>query len=315
MFWQRIGFFMNEHLLLFVTMCTWATCVAGLSWYCLNIARQITYVTLADGRKQERRIPLLFRLLLPFAPNLDRLTLRPYFTRSRITADRQLIAAGYEGLLNGQELVSLKILMPVVGGAFWFAALRLLATLFPTSALAMNIALLLLLGIGMLYFYPLLWLKRALVFRRRSILRALPFVLDLLTLSVEAGMDFMSALQRNCERRKLDPLNEELIRMMREIQVGTPRRVALRNMAQRVDLPDLRSVSHALIQADELGVSIGAILRIQAEQIRSRRFSRAEKLANEAPVKMLGPLMLFIFPAVFIILLGPVLRQTLEHLF
>lgn len=306
---------MNDHVLLFVTMCTWATCVAGLSWYCLNITRQITYVTLADGRKQERRIPFLFRLLLPFAPNLDRLTMRPSFKRTRATADRQLVAAGYEGLLNGQELASLKILMPVVGGAFWFAALRLLAALFPTSELALNLVWLVLLGIGLLYFYPLLWLRRVLAFRRRAILRALPFVLDLLTLSVEAGMDFMSALQRNCERRKLDPLNEELIRMTREIQIGTPRRVALRNMAQRVDLPDLRSVAHALIQADELGVSIGAVLRIQSEQMRSRRFSLAEKLANEAPVKMLGPLMLFIFPAVFIILLGPVLRQTLEHLF
>ena len=107
-------------------------------------------------------------------------------------------------------------------------------------------------------------LRRGPTPRPRAIQRALPFVLDLLTLSVEAGMDFMSAMQRNCERRKLDPLNEELIRMTREVQVGTPRRVALRNMAQRVDLPELRSVANALIQADELGVSIGAILRIQS---------------------------------------------------
>jgi tight adherence protein C len=128
-------------------------------------------------------------------------------------------------------------------------------------------------------------------------------------------MDFMSALQRNCQRRKLDALNEELIRMTREIQVGIPRRIALKNMAVRVDLPELRSVTHALIQADELGVGIGPILRIQSDQIRSRRFDRAEKLANEAPVKMLGPLMLFIFPAVFIILLGPILRQTMSNLF
>ncbi len=306
---------MNDHVLLFATMCAWATCVAGMSWYCLNIARQITYVTLADGRKQERKIPLLFRLLLPFAPNLDRLTARPQLDMARATADRQLVAAGYEGLLNGRELLALKILMPVVGGAFWFATLRLLSALLPGSEVAKNMPWFFLLGTACLYLYPLLWLRRVLSSRHRSIMRDLPFVLDLLTLSVEAGMDFMSALQRNCERRKLDPLNEELIRMTREIQVGTPRRVALRNLAQRVDLPDLRSVAHSLIQADELGVSIGAILRIQADQMRSRRFSRAEKLANEAPVKMLGPLMLFIFPAVFIILLGPVLRQTLEHMF
>ena len=104
--------------------------------------------------------------------------------------------------------------------------------------------------------------------------------------------------------------NEKLIRMIREIQLGTQRRQALRNMALRVNLPDLRSVCNALIQADELGVSIGAMLRIQADQLRQRRFDRAEKLANEAPVKMLAPLMLCIFPAVFIILLGPMLSQT-----
>ena len=128
-------------------------------------------------------------------------------------------------------------------------------------------------------------------------------------------MDFMSALQRNCERRKLDPLNEELIRMTREIQVGTPRRVALRNMAERVRQPDLKGVTHALIQADELGVSIGSILRIQSDQLRNRRFERAERLANEAPVKMLGPLMLCIFPAVFVILLGPILMQAVHNIF
>ena len=86
-------------------------------------------------------------------------------------------------------------------------------------------------------------------------------------------------------------------------------------MAERVRQPDLKSVASALIQADELGVSIGSILRIQSEQLRSRRFDRAEKLAAEAPVKMLGPLMLCIFPAVFIILMGPVLSQAMKGMF
>ena len=85
-------------------------------------------------------------------------------------------------------------------------------------------------------------------------------------------------------------------------------------MARRIDLPDVRSVVNALVQADELGVSVGAILRIQADQIRQRRFERAERLANEAPVKLLAPLMLFIFPAVFLILLGPVFHQMMHRL-
>ena len=103
--------------------------------------------------------------------------------------------------------------------------------------------------------------------------------------------------------------------MTKEIQVGSSRREALRNMADRVRQPDLKSVAYALIQADDLGVSIGAMLRIQSEQLRSRRFDRAERLAAEAPVKMLGPLMLCIFPAVFIILLGPILRQAMKGIF
>lgn len=103
--------------------------------------------------------------------------------------------------------------------------------------------------------------------------------------------------------------------MTKEIQVGQSRRKALTNMSERVGQPDLKSVAFALVQADELGVSIGAILRIQSEQLRSRRFDRAEKLAAEAPVKMLGPLMLCIFPAVFIILLGPIVCQALKGIF
>jgi len=296
-------------------ICAWAICATGITWYCVNAARQITYVTIADGRQQERRLPFMFRLMLPFVSNLNAFVMHPSIKKSRDQAESQLISAGFEGLLSGREFIALKFLMPIICGSFWVATLKLIATLQPGSIIDGNLFYLSGLGLIAFYIFPVFWLRRVLAIRHRSIQRSLPFVLDLLTLSVEAGMDFMSALQRNCQNRKLDALNEELIRMTREIQVGIPRRIALRNMAQRVNLPELRSVTHALIQADELGVGIGPILRIQSDQIRSRRFDRAEKLANEAPVKMLGPLMLFIFPAVFIILLGPIMRQTMEHLF
>jgi tight adherence protein C len=139
-------------------------------------------------------------------------------------------------------------------------------------------------------------------------------MLDLLTLSVEAGLDFMSALQRIVERRRLDALGEEFVRVLREIQLGKTRRVALRDMSERVNHPDVRTVVNSLVQADELGVGISAILRIQADQMRQRRFERAEKQANEAPVKMLFPLVAFIFPAVFLVLLGPIILQILRQL-
>jgi tight adherence protein C len=300
-------------LLQFAAILGWAGCAAGLVWYTLNAARQITYATLADGRRQRRVIPLVFRLLLPLSPNVEPFFAKPAFTSARAALGAKLTAAGYEGVITPTEFLSIKLLVPVVFGSAWFVLLRLMIRIFPE--IASNAPQLALGGVLLFYLYPLLWLKSVLAARHRSIQRALPFVLDLLTLAVEAGLDFMTALQRNCERRALDPLNEELIYVIREIQLGAPRRVALRNLSTRVGLNDLRSVTYALIQADELGVSIGAILRIQSDQMRQRRFERAERLANEAPVKMLGPLMLFIFPAVFIILLGPTLTQVRGQLF
>ena len=293
----------------------WALCAALFAAYAVSVAGEITYVTLADGRRTERRLPLAFRLLLPFVANFRPWLARPALAKARERADRMLVSAGMEGLLSGTEFLALKWLVPLAVGAAWAAFVLVLAAFLPGSFLAHLRLPLILLGFAYGYLLPISWLRRTLRRRHLEIMKALPFVLDLLTLSVEAGMDFMSALQRNCERRKLDPLNEELIRMTREIQVGTPRRVALRNLSARVGQPDLTAVAHALVQADELGVSIGSILRIQSEQMRGRRFDRAEKLANEAPVKMLGPLMLCIFPAVFVILLGPIVLQAAKMIF
>ncbi|NLB68342.1 MAG: type II secretion system F family protein [Lentisphaerae bacterium] len=277
------------------------------TWYVAGIARQITYVTLADGRREERRLPLLFRILLPFTPNLEGVAKSPGMAKSRDRSDAMITTAGYEGLLEGWEFISLKFLVPLLVTPIWC-----LLWIPATRYLPLNrgrFILLCLVGALIAFYYPASWLKRAVKMRQAKIIRAMPFVLDLLTLSVEAGLDFMSAIQRTTERRTVDPLTEEFMRVVREIQVGTPRRQALRAMSIRIDLPDMRSVVNALVQADELGVSIGSILRIQADQIRDRRFERAEKLANEAPVKLLAPLMICMFPCVFLILLGPVIFQ------
>ena len=257
-----------------LTIALFALCAFGVAWYVVGFVGEVTYVTLADGRRQERSIPLLFRAILPLASNFFALVRKPFFASAVSRAETLLVQGGFEGLLSGEEFVALQLML------FWIV--------------------------------PDLWLYRAVRRRHLSIQRSLPFVIDLLTLSVEAGMDFVSALQRNCRARRLDALNEELLRMTKEIQVGSSRKEALLNMAARVGQGDLRSVANALVQADELGVSVGTILRIQSEQLRSMRFDRAEKLAAQAPVKMLGPLLLFIFPAVFIILLGPIISQALK---
>ena len=293
----------------YASVLLWAVAAGLFAAYAALVAQRVTYVTLADGRRQERRLPLVFRMLLPLAPNVEKLFRGPSLAAVRDRVGAMLASGGFDGLLAPWEYLSLKLLLPLCLGPFWVLGAHLalrgggprMAGLFPPVAL---------LGVLLLYMWPLLWLRAAVRRRQAAIVRALPFVLDLLTLSVEAGLDFMSALQRCTERPAVDPLTEELLRVVRETQVGTPRREALRGLARRVALPDVKSLVGALVQADELGVSVGAILRVQADQIRQRRFERAEKLANEAPVKLLGPLILFIFPSVFLVLLGPILFRV-----
>lgn len=291
----------------------WGLAAGALAWYVVTAASEVTFVILADGRRQARALPLLFKLLLPFIGNFNVLLALPSLAKRAKEKDPVLVSAGFEGLLTGREFVAMEVMMPVFVGAFWCAMVILLGTVLPESVIKENRILLCVGGVMLFAAMPSLWLKGELKKRHMAIMKALPFVLDLLTLSVEAGMDFVGALQRNCSMRKMDALNEELMRMTHEIQLGASRKKALSDMAQRVGQSDLKALANALIQADEFGVSIGAILRIQSDQLRNRRFDRAEKLAAEAPTKMLGPLMLFIFPAVFIIILGPVLIQVMKE--
>lgn len=293
----------------------WSAAATLLAVYALSVAGDVTYVTLADGRRQERSLPILFKMLLPFAGNFRALLSKPRLAKRMAITESKLISAGFEGVLSAEEFTALEFLVPIALSPIWCGFILILQGAVPDSVLPSLSPALCLLGIALLVLQPRSWLSATLKKRHFAIMRALPFVLDILTLSVEAGMDFISALQRNFSSRKLDPLNEELLRMTKEIQLGLSRREALRKMADRVKQSDLASVAFALIQADELGVSIGAILRIQSDQLRARRFDRAERLAAQAPTKMLMPLMLCIFPAVFIILLGPVLSQALKGIF
>ena len=292
----------------------WAVAAGIGAWWAVRQGAQITYVTLADGRRQTRRLPLSFRLLLPFTPNVFGWVRRPVFARMRDDFQRRILSAGYEGLVDGRELVALRLLMPIFGVLLLIPLHYALAAIPGRlgAALQAREGIFSLLLLAWMFVRPPMWLAGALRARHKEIELGLPFTLDLLTLSVEAGLDFMTAIKRIIDRRPVDALNEELIRMFREVQLGKTRREALRDMAERVNQPDLRTVTHSLIQADELGVSIGAILRIQSDQMRTRRFLNAEKAANEAPVKMLAPLIGFIFPAVFLVLLGPVILQAMR---
>ena len=162
---------------------------------------------------------------------------------------------------------------------------------------------------GMLF--PYIWLADQIKKRHHGVARALPYSIDLLTLSVEAGLDFQAAIATVVDKGKPGPLNEELSIMLGEIKLGKTREEALRNLADRVQLPALTSFVTNLIQADRMGTSLGKVLRIQSTQMRIDRTQRAEKAANEAPVKMLFPLVACFFPTVFMILFGPIVFRLM----
>ena len=158
---------------------------------------------------------------------------------------------------------------------------------------------------GILGFYlPIFWLNSKIRQRKHDILKALPDALDLLTISVEAGLGFDAAMVKVTEKWD-NELTRAFARANAEIRLGKLRREALRDMANRTDVPDVSNFIAAVIQADQLGVSLAKVLRIQSDQMRIKRRQRAEEQAAQAPVKMMFPLVFLIFPSIFIVLLGP----------
>lgn len=160
-------------------------------------------------------------------------------------------------------------------------------------------------------YFPVLWLNSLIKQRRASIILEFPSFVDKLTLSVEAGLDFMAAIIRITQKSQESPLKEELNRMISEIQIGSTRAQALRHMSQRIGLRDISTFSATLIQADQLGTSIGQVLRSQADRLRRERFESAERKGAIAAQKILFPLVFFIMPAVFIVVFGPLLVKLL----
>jgi len=225
-----------------------------------------------------------------------------YLLPLRIWAEKRLRAAAHPQGVTADEFIGM-IGLGGLGGLLFGAVVNLRLGFGPIIPL-MTV-------LGM--YYPLMWLRGQVRNYQTEIRRGLPYALDLLTLSVEAGLDFTQALARIVQKMGATPLALELGATLRDIQLGRTRAQALRDLGRRVDLPELNSIVSALIQADELGSSLGPILRVQADQLRVRRSQQAEKLAMEAPVKILLPLILFIFPTIFIIIFAPIAIKLLRH--
>jgi tight adherence protein C len=224
--------------------------------------------------------------------------------------DAVLISAGQPGGLTGIELLGLQVVSMILFPLLWGVVLYQLGIFdFLFEGPKQILVYLGLMAAG--FTFPAMNVGERAVRRKRAISLELPDTLDLLTISVEAGLDFLTALRRVVEKHRPGPLKDELSFFFNQIELGRPRREALREMSNRVNLQDLGAVVSALIQADRLGASIGPVLKVQSDMLRIRRAQRAEKAAQEAPVKMLAPLVLCIMPAVFLMILAPVFIQMI----
>jgi tight adherence protein C len=160
---------------------------------------------------------------------------------------------------------------------------------------------------------PIMVLRRRAQARQQKFWKALPDSLDLLTTCVEAGLSLDFAFQRVAERQR-GPVGEEINRMLREKALGQTRKEALTTFAERIDLPDVYVFVNSVIQAETLGTSIGTVLRIQSRQLRIRRRQKAEESARKAAPKMVFPLVFFVMPSLFIVVLGPVILSILDFI-
>ena len=255
-----------------------------------------------DGKKTSN--PLV-RFTRPFFTQyiVPSIRSRARFNESRTKYRRKIISAGLKDELTADEFISFKILLivifPLIGG--FIRALNLYDL--PREA----IMFLPVLG----FFYPDFWVSGRIKERHKQVIKSLPFVVDLLALSTEAGLDFIGAIQKVVEKAVPSPFIDELTQVLKEIKVGSSRAEALRELAFRINLQEVNSFVAVLVSADQMGASIGKVLRQQSDQIRTLRFLKAEKAGAIAAQKLMFPTFALILPAILIVMLVPFALQAM----
>ncbi len=262
--------------------------------------RQLEGYEMESQRDQELMTPLAERIFGPLGGMMSRLARRFTPTGYIDTTRRKFVQAGYSSADAVDKFLAVKV-ASIIAVPFWFVFVYVWNPLARTGMLQH--------GMFLVFAVALvnggdIRLNRQVEDRQKAVLANLPDVLDLLTISVEAGLGFEQALDRVIGAVP-GALSVEFARMLGETQAGASRSDALRAMDARVDVPEVRQFVMAIIQADQFGVSIGRVLRAQAEEMRIKRRQVAEEKAAKAPVKMLLPMVFCIFPALFVIVLGP----------
>lgn len=263
--------------------------------------------TLVQSSNQTRYdAPFADRVMLPVLGGFARIVIHllPHSLVARTS--RQLDAAG-----RPMTTQSFFTIAAIIGLFFPFAGLAGLALV--AGEVTPVAVLICILGAGFASLLPFVWLRRRARARKLAVWKSLPDAFDLITVSVEAGLGLDAALRHVVDKLR-GPFADEVAHTLREVGLGRPRREALEEMAARVDVEELTTFVHSVIQAEQLGTSLGRVLRAQGASIRTRRRQKAEEMSRKAPVKMVFPLVLFIMPTFFIVTLGPLVVHLVGYL-
>lgn len=253
-----------------------------------------------DLEKIEMSLPFSERIILPMARKLGEIAVKFTPQNAMNSTAKKLELAGTPGKLDPTVFLALQFIAAVI-----FGGLLLLVTSVTKMSWGLGMKVLMVLGgTGLGFYFPQLWLGSKISKRQKEIRKAMPDALDLLTICVEAGLGFEAAMSKVSEKW-VSELSLSFARCLQEIQLGKVRREALRDMAERIGIPEMTSFVAAVIQSEQLGVSMAKVLRIQSDQMRIKRRQLAEEEAHKAPVKMLLPMAGLIFPALMVTLMTP----------
>ena len=258
----------------------------------------------------ELQAPFIERTLRPLAAGLSGRMSRVASTSFTEKTEKRLALAGNPGDLRTSDWLGIKAISAIIFAIVFFFLFAIVGVLGFPFAIGAGFGII---GALLGYTIPEFWLGGRVKKRQKAILLMIPDALDLLTISVRAGLGFDAALAKVVEKLQ-GPLSDEFRRALAEVRVGKARRDALRDIVARTEVAPLTNFIGAIIQAEQLGVSISKVLQVQSEQLRIERRQRAEEMAAKAPIKMLFPLVGCIFPSLFIVILGPAIILIMVNL-
>ncbi|MHB8789822.1 MAG: type II secretion system F family protein [Desulfobulbaceae bacterium] len=283
---------------------TFGLCVSASVFLALRALSQLSSSVPDENREFMDPLPLPLRFIWPL------IRIIAYFGCSRLpfaylkNIEERLRRNGVSFMMMAEEFLALRLVTATAVLGFGYSVLAV-------SGDWNNLLFLVLPVLG--FFYPDVWLRDIRKKQVDAILRTLPSYLDFITMAVEAGLNFSGAIEQARRKAPPGPLVNEFGIVLRDMRSGVKRADALQRMAQRLDILEVTSFVNAVVQAEKMGSSLASVLRIQAEQRRNERFQRAEKKAMEAPVKLIGPLVIFIFPTTFIVLAFPIVMKFMQQ--